>query len=153
MSKSGKKSISVKIYFWSVEENDKIKKGVAWASGTLALESNTEHGIKSDTRVFNSLEELQIKLHELLADNDVTLVNAGRQRYNSQTWKRLSSQRRSMGNIRQYSLSSYALRKLKNASISRTQKKFVLLFPCFCSSIALVLINCFCLLKILIIAG
>lgn len=77
MSKSGKKSISVKIYFWSVEENSKIKKGVAWASGTLALESNTEHDIKSDTKVFNSLEEFQIKLHELLADNDVTLVMQG----------------------------------------------------------------------------
>ena len=75
MSKNIKKSIAVKVYFWSVEEEKgKIKKGVAWASGTIALESNTAHGIKADTKVFNSLEEMQVKLHELLKDNDVSLV-------------------------------------------------------------------------------
>lgn len=74
MPKSNKKSIAVKIYFWSVKEKDNSKKGVAWSSGTLALESNASQGIKADNRVFNSLEEMQIKLHELLEENDVSLV-------------------------------------------------------------------------------
>ena len=74
MPKVDKKSISVKVYFWSVKRGRGVEKGNAWAAGTLALESNECHEIKSDTRVFNSLEELFVKLHELLKDNNVSLV-------------------------------------------------------------------------------
>ena len=70
MSKSGKKSITLKLYFWNIEK----KKG--WASGTIALESNKYHEIRSDTKIFNSLEEFMIKLHEILNDNDISLVMA-----------------------------------------------------------------------------
>jgi hypothetical protein len=38
MSKVDKKSISVKVYFWSIKRGRGIEKGNAWAAGTLALE-------------------------------------------------------------------------------------------------------------------
>jgi len=46
-----------------------------WAAGTLYLRASEFYGIKSDkTVMFNNLEELHIKLDELLRNHEVTLM-------------------------------------------------------------------------------
>jgi hypothetical protein len=73
MSKRG----SVKIYFWPVKKRGSIiEKRIAWAGGILALESNEFHETRSDAKIFNSLEEFFIRLHELLNENEVSLIMA-----------------------------------------------------------------------------
>lgn len=74
-----KTGIFVTIRFWTdfINKNDEReyfeKKG--WAAGTLYLRASEFHGIKAGkTIIFDSLEELQLKLDQLLRDHEVTLV-------------------------------------------------------------------------------
>ena len=74
-----KKGIFVTIRFWTEFLNDKDEKEYhekkGWAAGTLYLRASKFHGIKSDKKIFfDSLEELQLKLDQVLRQQEVTLV-------------------------------------------------------------------------------
>ena len=71
--------IIVHMRFWTdyydEKENKKNFKKKAWAAGTLYLRASKFHGIKADKSIpFNNLEELIMKLDELLKNNDVELI-------------------------------------------------------------------------------
>ena len=71
--------IFITIRFWTDFSKDDGSIGIiqkqAWAAGSLYLRASKSHGIVSDKPVmFNSLEELIVKLDELLRKQEVTLV-------------------------------------------------------------------------------
>ena len=65
------KTIGLKIYFWTnnlpKRVGDKDSVIPFWEGGQIALEANKEKGIKAQTLIFNSLEELPMKIKEILA--------------------------------------------------------------------------------------
>jgi len=74
-----KKGIFVTIRFWTdfAKEDGSLvvipKR--AWAAGSLYVRASELHGIKSGKSVmFNNLEELMVKLGELLKQHDISLV-------------------------------------------------------------------------------
>ena len=74
-----KKGIFVTIRFWTDFLKEDGTVGVipkqAWAAGSLYVRASDLHGIKSGKPVmFNNLEELAVKLDQLLKHHGVTLV-------------------------------------------------------------------------------
>jgi hypothetical protein len=68
------KTIGVTIRFWNVEPGV-IEPGTAWGAGTIYVQANRAHGIKSGDPVpFNRMAELPLKLEEALEAAGVTLL-------------------------------------------------------------------------------
>jgi hypothetical protein len=79
MTTQDEKGIFVTIRFWTdFAEQDGTKIVIpkkAWAAGTLYVRASQVHGIRAeDSVMFNNLEELLVKLDELLKKRDVSLV-------------------------------------------------------------------------------
>lgn len=79
IAKRETKGIFVTIRFWTdfYKENGTVgiipKK--AWAAGSMYVRASKLHGIKSgDPVMFNNLEELIVKLDQLLRQHGITLV-------------------------------------------------------------------------------
>jgi len=67
------KTIGVTIRFWNMEPGQ-VQPGHAWAAGTIYVQANEAHGIKSDEAIpFNRMAEIPLKLEEALAEHGVTL--------------------------------------------------------------------------------
>ena len=74
---SKRTGIFVTVRFWTddVYPGKKIVPKKAWAAGSLYLQASEIHGIKPTKPViFNNLEELMLKLDELLKSQGITLV-------------------------------------------------------------------------------
>jgi len=74
-----KKGIFVTIRFWTDFLKEDGKVGTipkqAWAAGSLRVRTSEIHGIKSGKSImFNNLEELMVKLDQLLKQHDISLV-------------------------------------------------------------------------------
>jgi hypothetical protein len=78
MTAQDEKGIFVTIRFWTdFDKNGKkvIVPKQAWAAGTLYARASQVHGIRAeDSVMFNNLEELLVKLDELLKKRDISLV-------------------------------------------------------------------------------
>lgn len=79
MLKDEKSGIFVTIRFWTDFSREDGTLGIipkqAWAAGALYVRASKLHGIKSASPVmFNNLEELMVKLDQLLRKHGVTLV-------------------------------------------------------------------------------
>jgi hypothetical protein len=73
------KGIFVTIRFWTDFTQPNGKLGItpkqAWAAGSIYVRASDLHGIKAgDPIIFNNLEELMVKLDQLLKQHDVSLV-------------------------------------------------------------------------------
>jgi len=73
------KGIFVTIRFWTDFSREDGTIGTipkqGWAAGSLYVRASELHGIKSGKSVmFNNLEELMVKLDQLLKQHDITLV-------------------------------------------------------------------------------
>lgn len=73
--------IFVTIRFWTDFRKEDGTKYIipkqAWAAGSMYVRASTVHGIKSGSPVmFNNLEELMVKLDQLLRQHDITLGTA-----------------------------------------------------------------------------
>lgn len=71
--------IFVTIRFWTDFLREDGNKGIipkkAWAAGSLYVRASKLHGIKSGNPVlFNNLEELMVRLDQLLKQHDIDLV-------------------------------------------------------------------------------
>ena len=78
MAKS-EKGIFVTIRFWTDFTMEDGTLGIVpkqgWAAGSMYIRASDLHGIKSgDPVIFNNLEELMVKLDQLLKQHDVSLV-------------------------------------------------------------------------------
>jgi hypothetical protein len=76
----GEKTLELTVRFWTddIVKKGKIRPKHGWAKGTVSMNTNSAHGIRSKSPIpFNSLLGLGVAIEKVLVKNGVTLHATG----------------------------------------------------------------------------
>lgn len=83
-AKHGEKMIELRVRLWTdqmAEGEGEIVPKHAWGGGTVAIESNPSHGIRSGEHIhFNSMAQLPAAIERALIDSKVVIHKSRRER-------------------------------------------------------------------------
>lgn len=75
--KKVKKTIGITIRFWTNDLPDGFvgkKRQACWGCGNVHLESNPTKGIRNDNIIFNSFDEVPLRIQELFIRNKILML-------------------------------------------------------------------------------